>query len=72
VLFRLFLSSRGARKVRRRGFFHGGPGAGATGAVHDMLFEERRKAGEIILEEKAEARDPETQDDTVDEKSVNQ
>ena len=63
--FRVFLSSKGAKKARRRGFFHGGTGAGASGAFHEMLSEDRRKAIEIILEEKAEARDAETADDTV-------
>jgi hypothetical protein len=43
------------------------PGAGASGAVYDMLNEDKRKAVEIILEDRAEARDPETADDTVDE-----
>jgi len=41
----------------------GGPGVGATGAIHDMLNEDRRKAIEIILEERAGYRDPETADD---------
>jgi len=38
------------------------PGAGATGAVHELLNEDKRKAIEIILEERAEARDPEDKD----------
>ena len=66
ILFRLSLSTKGAKKARRRGMFHGGTGAGASGAFHEMLNEDKRKAIEIILEEKAEARDPETADDTVD------
>ena len=50
-----------AHRKRRRG--HGrGPGAGATGAIYDMLMEDKRKAIEIILEERAEERDPETAD----------
>ena len=65
LVFRIFLSSKGAKKVRRRGVFHGGTGAGASGAFHEMLSEDKRKAIEIILEEKAEARDAETADDTV-------
>ena len=44
--------------------FRGGTGAGATGAVYDLLNEDKRKAIEIILEERAEYRDPETADDT--------
>jgi hypothetical protein len=67
VLFRVWLSRNISKKDphRRRGVFRGGPGAGASGAFHEMLNEDRRKAIEIILEEKAEARDPETADDTV-------
>jgi len=50
-----------ARRKRRQG--HGrDPGAGATGAIYDMLMEDKRKAIEIILEERAEERDPETAD----------
>ena len=41
----------------------GGPGPGASGAVYDMLNEDRRKAIEIILEDRAEYRDPESADD---------
>lgn len=67
IMLRVSMSTKGAKKVRRRGFFHGGPGAGASGAFHEMLNEDRRKAIEIVLEEKAEARDPETADDVVDE-----
>lgn len=40
-----------------------GPGAGAAGAVYDMLNEDKRRAIEIIVEQKAEATDPETADD---------
>jgi hypothetical protein len=35
------------------------PGAGAYGAVYDLLNEDKRKAIEIIVEQRAEARDPE-------------
>jgi hypothetical protein len=35
------------------------PGAGAYGAVYDLLNEDKRKAVEIIVEHKAESRDPE-------------
>lgn len=41
----------------------GGPGPGASGAIYDMLNEDRRKAIEIIVEGRAEAADPETADD---------
>jgi hypothetical protein len=37
-------------------------GAGAYGSVYDLLNQDKRKAIEIILEEKAEARDPEDAD----------
>jgi hypothetical protein len=38
------------------------PGVGATGAVYELLMEDKRKAIEIIAEERAEERDPETAD----------
>lgn len=46
------------RLRQRRG--HLGPGA--AGAVYDMLHEDKRKAVEIIVEERAGARDPEDAD----------
>ena len=49
------------RKTRRRGR-RLGVGAGGAGAVYDMLNEDKRRAIEIIVEEKAEARDPEDKD----------
>ena len=45
-------------RLRRRGR----PGAGTTGAVYELLNADKRKAIEIILEERAEARDPEDKD----------
>ena len=36
-----------------------GPGPGAAGAVYDLLNQDKRNAIEIIVEEKAGARDPE-------------
>jgi hypothetical protein len=47
---------RQPRRPRRR------VGAAAAGAVYDMLNEDRRRAIEIIVEEKAAARDPEDRD----------
>ncbi len=44
-----------------------GPGAGAAGAVYDMLNEDKRRAIEIIVEGRAEATDPETADDIPDD-----
>jgi hypothetical protein len=52
-----FVKSRRKRNGRRYA-----PGSGAAGAIHDMLIEDKRKAIEIIVEEKAEQRDPETAD----------
>jgi hypothetical protein len=37
-------------------------GAAGTGAVYDMLNEDKRKAVEIVLEGRAEAQDPEDAD----------
>jgi hypothetical protein len=34
-------------------------GSGASGTIYDLLNEDKRKAIEIIVEERAEARDPE-------------
>jgi hypothetical protein len=47
-----------ARLRRRKSSI--GPGAG--GSIYDMLSEDKRNAIEIIAEERAEARDPETRD----------
>ena len=44
---------------QKRGSGHYAPGAGAYGAVYDLLNEDKRKAVEIIVEHKAESRDPE-------------
>ena len=46
-----------------------GPGAGAAGAVYDMLNEDKRRAIEIIVEGRAEATDPETTDNIPDKKT---
>ena len=51
------LMSPGGRRNTR------GPGAGASGAVYDMLNEDKRKAIEIILEERTGYKDPEHADD---------
>jgi hypothetical protein len=56
VVVFLFAASR----KRRRG--HLMPGPGAMGAVYDLLNQDRRHAIEIIVEDKAEARDPEDVD----------
>ena len=46
-------------RLRRR---RGQIGPAASGSVYDMLHEDKRKALEIIVEERAEARDPEDAD----------
>ena len=48
------------RVASRRGRSSLGPGA--VGSVYDLLNEDKRKAVEIVLEERAEARDPEDAD----------
>ena len=44
-----------ARQRRRRGHI----GSAAAGSVYDMLNEDKRNAVEIVVEERAGARDPE-------------
>jgi hypothetical protein len=43
------------------------PGQAAMGAVYDLLNQDRRNAIEIIVEDKAEARDPEDADGNLPE-----
>jgi hypothetical protein len=47
-----------SRRQRRRG----GVGAAAAGAVYGWLNQDKRNAVEIIVEKRAEARDPEDAD----------
>ena len=47
----------------RRSGARSGPGAGAYGAVYDLLNEDKRNAIEMIVEDKAASRDPEHADD---------
>jgi hypothetical protein len=51
-----------AQRGRRRQI-----GAGASGTVYDMLNEDKRNAIELIVEERAEARDPEDRDGNLPE-----
>jgi hypothetical protein len=51
------------RLYRRRSHI----GAGASGTVYDLLNEDRRKAIEMVVEERAEARDPEDKDGNLPE-----
>jgi hypothetical protein len=60
VLMRAVMGPGGGRRSS-------GPGPGASGAVYDMLNEDKRKAIEIVLEERAAYRDPETADDIPDD-----
>ena len=53
-----------AYRTRRR---RGGVGPGAAGIVYDMLNEDKRKAVEIIVEERAAAKDPEDKDGNLPE-----
>jgi hypothetical protein len=48
-------------KARRKGR-HPMPGPGAYGSIYDLLNQDKRNAIELIVEEKAEARDPEDAD----------
>src|SRR5690349_9716346 len=52
VLIVVLVMSKRGRPGRR-------PGSGATGAVWDLLNEDKRRAIEIIVEQRAEARDAE-------------
>jgi hypothetical protein len=47
------------RKLRRRPGGGFGIGPGASGAIYDLLIEDKRKAIEIIVEQKTGDRDPE-------------
>jgi len=44
-----------------------GPGAGAAGTTFELLSQDKRRAIELIVEERAEARDPETADGVLPE-----
>jgi hypothetical protein len=54
----LLVAYRRLRARQRRG----GVGPAAAGSVYDWLNQDKRKAIEIIVEERAEARDPEDRD----------
>ena len=55
-------------KTRRRNRGIGRIGPGAIGSVYDMLNQDKRNAIELILEERAEERTLEHEDDIVDDK----
>ena len=50
-----------ARRGRRR------IGAGAAGIMHDWQTQDKRRATELIVEQRAEARDPESADGNLPE-----
>ena len=54
----LVLAWRRMRRLRRVG----GVGTAAAGALYGWMNEDKRRAIEIIVEERAEARDPEDRD----------
>ena len=56
------------RKRRRGRVLTSGPGA--AGSIYDLLNQDKRNAVELIVEEKAEARDFEHADDTVDDEDT--
>lgn len=58
IIVLLIVAVRRAQRQKRTG----GVGSGAAGIVYDMLNEDRRNAVEIIVEGRAEARDPEDAD----------
>jgi hypothetical protein len=62
----LILFAVAVGKAKRRRVF-GSPGPGAAGAIYDLLNQDKRNAIEIIVEEKAEERDPETADGNLPE-----
>ena len=47
---------------RREGRGGSGPGAAAVGAMYDLLNQDKRNAIELIVEDRAAARDPEDAD----------
>ena len=67
VIMVLFVMAVLKARRKRGGRMLGSPGPGAAGAIYDMLNEDKRKAIEIIVEEKAEATDPETADGNLPE-----
>lgn len=56
-----------ARRRRRPRSRRHRPGPGTVGTVYDWLNEDKRNAVEVILEERAGARDPEDRDGNLPE-----
>jgi hypothetical protein len=61
LLLLVWLLARVGRPGSRRSPYR--PGPGAIGGVYGLLNEDKRKAVELIVEEKTAAKDPETADD---------
>jgi hypothetical protein len=59
ILLIVVFKNKGARRP--------GVGSAAMGSVYDLLNEDKRKAIEIIVEERAGARDPEDKDGNLPE-----
>ncbi len=57
IVLALIVTIAVQRVVMRRHRTRIGPGA--AGSIYDLLNEDKRKAVEIVVEERAEARDPE-------------
>jgi hypothetical protein len=58
----VLLFAKGGRPGRRSGI-----GTAAVGSMYDLLNEDKRRAVEIIVEQRAEARDPEHKDGNLPE-----
>jgi len=58
VIVLLIVAVGKTRGQRRRG----GIGTAAAGSIYDLLNEDKRNAVEVIVEERAAARDPEDKD----------
>ena len=69
IIVLLFLIVAIVKMKRRRSgrTFDVNVGTGAIGSVYDLLNQDKRNAIEIIVEEKAEARDPEDADGNLPE-----
>ena len=67
VIMVLFVLAVLRARRKRGGRTLGSPGPGAAGAIYDMVNQDKRNAIEIIVEEKAEARDPEDADGNLPE-----
>jgi hypothetical protein len=65
VIVVLIVAARSLFGKRGDAEYHGSslPGAGAYGAVYDLLNQDKRNAIELIVEEKAAERDEEHADD---------